>query len=199
MATDKKHIAVYLDPAVEKALIAFCKQKGLISKKGTMYSAGVNAALAQFFGIADSDNILQPSSNIPTVTDTIPNPITSTIPESVTGNTPFEALVVDVMPGKSEGLSDGGNESLRQELEALRAENQRLQNELGNSQTEITDVREQLETLRAENEAPRNAQPVTEFELPEASELLNRLKAKRKKATASLADVEAILEILEGR
>jgi len=27
MATDKKHIAVYLDPAVEQALIAFCEQK----------------------------------------------------------------------------------------------------------------------------------------------------------------------------
>ena len=55
MATDKKHIAVYLDPAVEQALIAFCESKGLISKKGTMFSAGVNAALAQFFGIADTD------------------------------------------------------------------------------------------------------------------------------------------------
>jgi hypothetical protein len=65
MATDKKHIAVYLDPAVEQALIAFCKQKGLISKKGFMYSAGVNAALAEFFGIADTEtgNIL-PSGNI---------------------------------------------------------------------------------------------------------------------------------------
>jgi hypothetical protein len=36
------------------------------------------------------------------------------------------------------------------------------------------------------------------FKLPEAPDLLNRLKAKRKKkATASLADIEAILEILE--
>ena len=71
MATDKKHIAVYLDPAVEQALIAFCEQKGLISKKGFMYSAGVNAALAEFFGIADTeagnipqtDNILGEASN----------------------------------------------------------------------------------------------------------------------------------------
>jgi hypothetical protein len=35
------------------------------------------------------------------------------------------------------------------------------------------------------------------LELPEASILLNKLKAKRKKSTASLADVDAILEILE--
>jgi len=65
MATDKKHIAVYLDPAVEQALIAFCEQKGLISKKGFMYSAGVNAALAEFFSIADPEtgNIPSDSGN----------------------------------------------------------------------------------------------------------------------------------------
>ena len=66
MATDKKHIAVYLDPAVEQALIAFCSQKGLISKKGFMYSAGVNAALAEFFSIANTEagNIPRNSGNI---------------------------------------------------------------------------------------------------------------------------------------
>ena len=66
MTTDKKHIAVYLDPAVEQALIAFCEQKGLISKKGFMYSAGVNAALAEFFSIADTE-----AGNIP-LSDNIP-------------------------------------------------------------------------------------------------------------------------------
>jgi len=60
MATNKKHIAVYLDPAVEQALIAFCERKGLISKKGFMYSAGVNAALAEFFSLADTE-----AGNIP--------------------------------------------------------------------------------------------------------------------------------------
>jgi hypothetical protein len=67
MATDKKHIAVYLDPAVEQALIAFCEQKGLISKKGFMYSPGVNAALAEFFSIADTE-----TGNIPLNSDNIP-------------------------------------------------------------------------------------------------------------------------------
>jgi hypothetical protein len=51
MSTDKKHIAVYLDPAVEAALVEFCEQKGLKSKKGTMFSAGVNAVLAEAFNI----------------------------------------------------------------------------------------------------------------------------------------------------
>lgn len=108
MATDKKHIAVYLAPEVEQALIAFCQQKGLISKKGTMFSAGVNTALAQFFGISDteSSNIPQEIDNIPQVTGNIlasrgniPPTSDSTIPTS-TGNIPVKSLAVEVLPGK---------------------------------------------------------------------------------------------------
>ena len=91
MATDKKHIAVYLDPAVEQALIAFCEQKRLISKKGFMYSAGVNAALAEFFSIADTEagniplsgNILGKTSNTLDDLHNIPTISASDIP---TGN-----------------------------------------------------------------------------------------------------------------
>jgi hypothetical protein len=88
MATDKKHIALYLDPSIEQALIAFCERKGLISKKGFMYSAAVNAALAEFFSIADtevcnipfSDNILGKASNILTDLRNIPATSVSDIP-----------------------------------------------------------------------------------------------------------------------
>jgi hypothetical protein len=110
MATDKKHIAVYLAPEVEQALIAFCQEKGLISKKGTMYSAGVNAALAAFFGIADIDNILQSNSNTPSKSSNIPRSRPSTIPNdignildntpSVISNTPTGSIDVEVLPGK---------------------------------------------------------------------------------------------------
>jgi hypothetical protein len=114
MATDKKHIAVYLDPAVEQALVTFCQQRGLISKKGIMYSAGVNAALAAFFGIADIDNILQSSSNTPPESSNIPGYQPSTIPNNTgnipgyqpstipnnSGNIPSEALAMEAMPGK---------------------------------------------------------------------------------------------------
>jgi hypothetical protein len=103
MATDKKHIAVYLDPAVEQALIAFCQEKGLISKKGTMYSAGVNVALAAFFGIADIDNILQSSGNTPSKISNIPCSRPSTIPNNIgniLNNIPAEAFAVEAMPGK---------------------------------------------------------------------------------------------------
>jgi hypothetical protein len=114
MPTNKKHIAVYLAPEVEQALIEFCQEKGLISKKGTMYSAGVNAALAAFFGIADIDNILQSSSNTPSKSSNIPSSQisntpskSSNIPSSQISNTPSkssnipsEAFAVEVMPGK---------------------------------------------------------------------------------------------------
>jgi hypothetical protein len=58
------------------------------------------------------------------------------------------------------------------EVRQLKDEVERLQNELGN--------------LRVQSE------------LPEAADLLNRLKAKRKKSTASLADIKALLEMIEG-
>ena len=68
---------------------------------------------------------------------------------------------------------------------------------------ELAEVRSQLETERADREqveaelADLKQKSVTASELPEAADLLNKLKAKRKKSTASLADVDAILEILE--
>ena len=68
MATDKKHIAVYLDKSVEDALTEFCTANGMESKKGPMYSAAVNKALAQFFGI-DSTIPNAAPSNIPSNID----------------------------------------------------------------------------------------------------------------------------------
>jgi hypothetical protein len=105
MATDKKHIAVYLAPEVEQALIAFCQEKGLISKKGTMYSAGVNAALAQFFGIADIEGSNTPlgAGNIPSDRGNIPAKRASTTPNNISNilsNIPSEALAMEAMPGK---------------------------------------------------------------------------------------------------
>ena len=115
MATDKKHIAVYLDSAVEAALVAFCEQKGLKSKKGTMFSAGVNAVLAEFFGITNTeagnippatDNIPAENSNTPPTTDNIPAGNNNTlievgnIPVALISNIPAESIAVEVLPGK---------------------------------------------------------------------------------------------------
>jgi hypothetical protein len=142
MATDKKHIAVYLDPAVEQALIAFCERKELKSKKGTMFSAGVNDALSEFFGISDIeesntpkkvDNIPQevgnilpnPGNTLQEVGNILPNPgntlqeVGNILPNP--GNIPSESLVVEVMQRKHL-LSESEVESLRQELEEAKAD-----------------------------------------------------------------------------
>ena len=96
----------------------------------------------------------------------------------------------------------GEVESVKLELEAVRAENHLLQ--LGSSSVEVETlneqlavVRSQLERVRAENEKLKASQLADQFELPEAADLLNQLKAKRKKSKTDLADLEAILEILE--
>jgi len=74
---------------------------------------------------------------------------------------------------------------LRHELEAVRAENQRLHIQLGNLQVKNEALTKEIQKL------------LSALELPFASDLLNQLKAKRKKTTVSLADIEAILEIIE--
>jgi hypothetical protein len=115
MATDKKHIAVYLAPEVEQALITFCQEKGLISKKGTMFSAGVNAALAQFFGIVNikPSNTLPETDNIPqdigNISVTMGNILANTgnipceLPSNIStpfSNIPVENLAIEGLPGK---------------------------------------------------------------------------------------------------
>jgi hypothetical protein len=73
--------------------------------------------------------------------------------------------------------------------------------ERDNLKETLAETKQQYSTLiasfNAELEACRQQQPSPEIEPLEAADLLNRLKAKRKKVTASLADIEAILEILE--
>jgi len=66
------------------------------------------------------------------------------------------------------------------EVKRLKGECKRLQNLVSDMRIEL------YQTRRAE------------IELPEAADLLNRLKAKRKKSAATLADIEAILEMIEG-
>ena len=74
--------------------------------------------------------------------------------------------------------------NLVDEVTWLKTENKRLQNLLSDLKVELND------TLK-------NAPVVLELESPDAADLLNKLKAKHKKSTASLADIEAILEMIE--
>jgi len=87
--------------------------------------------------------------------------------------------------------------TFKDKLEALQAKKQRLQNDLGNSQVQVAELQSQLAAERAEREENKKSAPV-EKDLPEAADLLNKLKAKRKKSKTDLADLEAILELLQG-
>jgi len=59
-------------------------------------------------------------------------------------------------------------------------------------------LRLEIGNLQAELEAYKQQNPAPASELPEPADLLNQLKGRRKKSKAELADVEKILEILEG-
>ena len=64
----------------------------------------------------------------------------------------------------------------------------------GGSSDEVKQLKDEVERLQNELHNLR-----VQSELPEAANLLNQLKAKRKKSTSSLADVEAFLEMIEGK
>jgi chromosome segregation ATPase len=205
MATDKKHIAVYLNPAVEQALIAFCEQKGMVSKKGFMYSAGVNAVLAEFFGLSSAEpgNTPQKLRNIPSewnntplsgsnilVADNIP---TDTVTQEVT-DTRISALeervevlqeslqeslkaLWEALPGKSDGLSDSP------ELLRLEVTDTELQIELDNLKVESENLRQRLaesqdtiETLNLGTEALNEQLAVANQAIIERDEKIESLR-----------------------
>jgi uncharacterized coiled-coil DUF342 family protein len=90
-----------------------------------------------------------------------------------------------------------------------------LHTELGNSESEkeslkqkVQELRSQLETKRADrgeieaelSELKQNSAPaatLSEKLTPDAATVLSQLRARRKKSPVSLADIEAILEIME--
>ena len=98
--------------------------------------------------------------------------------------------------------------TFKDKLEAVQVKKQRLQNDLGNLQAEVIELRSQLETERASREEietelsklKQNSVPaatLSEKLTPDVATILSQLRAKRKKSKTDLADLEAILEILE--
>jgi hypothetical protein len=60
------------------------------------------------------------------------------------------------------------------------------------------ELRSQLETERADREEIKNLAPIAiGVDFPDAAKILSQLRAKRKKSKTDLADLEAILEIIE--
>jgi chromosome segregation ATPase len=96
----------------------------------------------------------------------------------------------------------------KDKLAAAQAKNQRLQNDLGNLQAQVAELRAQLETERADreeietelSELKQNSAPaatVSEKLTFDAATILSQLRARRKKSKTDLADLKALLEILE--
>ncbi|MEG4589364.1 hypothetical protein QUA54_29725 [Microcoleus sp. MOSTC5] len=103
------------------------------------------------------------------------------------------------------------DEPLRQQLDSMPPENHQDYDQLLESssatidnqrkvvellQSRLREERAEREKLEAQLAEPKQS-PATAIELPEPAGLLNQLKAERKKSTATLADVEAILEMIE--
>jgi chromosome segregation ATPase len=91
----------------------------------------------------------------------------------------------------------------KDKLATAQAKNQRLHNDLDSSQAQVAELRLQLQKERAPREeietklSNLKQKLATASELPEAADLLNQLKTRGKKFTASLADIEAILEMIK--
>ena len=96
----------------------------------------------------------------------------------------------------------------KDKLAAAQAKNQRLHNDLDSLQAQVAELRSQLETERADREKietelsdkKQNSAPAAKlFEklTPDAATVLSQLRARRKKSKTDLADLQAILEILE--
>ena len=62
----------------------------------------------------------------------------------------------------------------------------------------IAELGEQIDRLESELSDLKQNSASTSRDLPEAADLLNQFKAKRKKSTVTLADVEALLGMIEG-
>ena len=98
--------------------------------------------------------------------------------------------------------------TFKDKLAAAQAKSQRLQNDLGNLQAQVAELRSQLETEHASREKAeaelsklkQNSAPaamLSEKLTPDVATILSQLRVRRKKSPVSLADIEAILEIME--
>ena len=98
--------------------------------------------------------------------------------------------------------------TFKDKLAVAQAKNQRLHNDLNSLQAQVAELRSQLETERADREKigaersslKENSAPTVEPSkklTPDAATILSQLRARRKKSKTDLADLEAILEILE--
>ncbi len=98
--------------------------------------------------------------------------------------------------------------TFKDKLAAAQAKNQRLHNDLSSLQAQVGELRSQLQKERASreeieaelSERKQNSVPAATLFgklTPDAAKILSQLRARRKKSKTDLADLEAILEIIE--
>jgi uncharacterized coiled-coil DUF342 family protein len=85
------------------------------------------------------------------------------------------------------GNSESEKESLKQEVQELRSQLETKRASRGEIEAELSELKQ--------NSAP--AATLSEKLTPDAATVLSQLRARRKKSPVSLADIEAILEIME--
>ena len=95
-------------------------------------------------------------------------------------------------------------QKLRSQLETEKTRGEEIWEELSDTEQALAEVRSEnselkktCAELRSELSELKQKSATTASELPEAADLLNQLKTRRKKSSASLADVELILEMIE--
>jgi chromosome segregation ATPase len=90
-------------------------------------------------------------------------------------------------------------QEVRTQLETEKARYKELEEEHEDVEKWWRESKAKVTALEAENSDLKQKSAAASKDLPEAADLLNQLKAHRKKSSATLADIEKILEILEGR
>jgi hypothetical protein len=131
------------------------------------------------------------------------SPLMGTVNHALT--TPEEALAHAAIFGftPEEALADA-----HFQVNMLTSNYDELEDKYESAKTELAELRSQLETERASREKieaelskkEKNSSPavtLSEKLTPDAGTILSQFRAKRKKSPVSLAEIEAILEIIE--
>lgn len=119
--------------------------------------------------------------------------------------TPGEAVAHSAIYGftPEEALADAhfqiamlqsNHDELEDRHEAVKRELQKVRSQIATERADREEVEAQLSAL-AQNSAP--AATLSEKLTPDAATILSKLRAKRKKSKTDMADIEAILKILE--
>ena len=87
-------------------------------------------------------------------------------------------------------------EAAKKQLAEWDKELDRLHERNGDLGLEVQNLKEELGKERADREENTKSS-LARKDFPDAADLLNQLKTKRKKSSATLADIETLLELLE--